>query len=304
MVNKSKGINRGRNVVFFEKNICSNDLLVLFEWLEPLKPSRKIAAWHGCEICYVLEGYVIHVFEEKDDTNEKSEKDGNRTEVKISEGEISLLNYMQTHHVIPSPTGKFISYNFNVEDKNIPKEQAFNLFSAPKISASVISNEIKNYSFLNDIEAWLRGKKNLPQEEVDDYFLNTLATILDCQSPKDQTSAQDQLPRDDSHWLEIRSEIEKNFSRNFSVDELATLAGLSKFHFIRRFKRQFGCTPIEYLHFVRLNRAMHLLLTGTKNVEDVAYEVGFNDVSFFVHKFKDFYGKPPSLIKRATSPIA
>jgi AraC family transcriptional regulator len=94
----------------------------------------------------------------------------------------------------------------------------------------------------------------------------------------------------------VRKCLEASYSEAHTIDDLAELAQLSRFHFIRKFKRHFGCTPFEYLHFVRMNRAMQMLVSGNFKVTDVALEVGFNDISFFLYKFKQHYGKSPGQV--------
>jgi hypothetical protein len=113
--------------IFAERRVRTHDLLAYFKWSNPIPPSRKIAAWHGCEICFVLEGHVIHEFFGANDESLES--------VTIRAGEVSLLNYMEPHRNEASKTGAFISYNINLADHSIPTERAYKLFNAHKVVA-------------------------------------------------------------------------------------------------------------------------------------------------------------------------
>jgi len=62
-------------------------------------------------------------------------------------------------------------------------------------------------------------------------------------------------------------------------------AGLSPFHFLRLFTRVLGVTPHQYLVRSRLRRAARLLAEGDRPVTDIAYDVGFGDLSNFVRTF-------------------
>ena len=81
---------------------------------------------------------------------------------------------------------------------------------------------------------------------------------------------------------------------------MADAAGLSAFHFLRLFMRVLGVTPHQYLLRARLRRAARLLAEDdTRSITDVAYDVGFNDVSNFVRSFHRAAGVPPRMFRRA-----
>jgi AraC-like DNA-binding protein len=77
-----------------------------------------------------------------------------------------------------------------------------------------------------------------------------------------------------------------------SLQELASHAGLSPFHFLREFRKRYGSPPHTYQLQQRVNVAKRLLANG-KPIADVATEVGFADQSHFTRKFKSFVGATP-----------
>ena len=79
----------------------------------------------------------------------------------------------------------------------------------------------------------------------------------------------------------------------------AAEAGLSPFHFLRLFSRVLGVTPHQYLVRSRLRRAARLLADGVPSVTDVAFEVGFGDLSNFVRTFHRAAGVSPGRFRRA-----
>jgi AraC-like DNA-binding protein len=77
-----------------------------------------------------------------------------------------------------------------------------------------------------------------------------------------------------------------------SLEDVATQAGLSPFHFLRVFRSVLGVTPHQYLVRSRLRHAARLLATDLA-ITDIAYGVGFGDLSNFVRTFQRAAGVSP-----------
>ena len=85
---------------------------------------------------------------------------------------------------------------------------------------------------------------------------------------------------------------------NVSVEELATMMGLSRVQMYRKVKALTGNTPVDLLRKARLSRAKELL-TGTQlTVSEIAYQVGFASPSYFTKCYKDEYGVVPGEDRR------
>ncbi len=106
-------------------------------------------------------------------------------------------------------------------------------------------------------------------------------------------------PREVARVAEAARAIEAA-SDDESLD-LATLAGvarLSKFHFLRVFRRAVGATPHQYLTATRLRRAAARLRETSASVTAIAYDCGFGDLSTFNTRFRAAFGKTPSEYRR------
>ncbi|MCB0446543.1 MAG: response regulator, partial [Gelidibacter sp.] len=89
--------------------------------------------------------------------------------------------------------------------------------------------------------------------------------------------------------------LEKQISNaEFSIDDFAKAIGMSRMQLHRKLKSLLGVSATEFLRSERLKAAANLLKKGNHNVSDVAYSVGFNDVSYFSKCFKDMYQLTPS----------
>jgi AraC-like DNA-binding protein len=94
-------------------------------------------------------------------------------------------------------------------------------------------------------------------------------------------------------WLDERAH------EPIALDDAAREVGVSPFHFLRLFSRALGVTPHQYLVGARLRRAARLLAEGDRTVTDVAFEVGFGDVSNFVRTFQRAAGVSPGRFRRS-----
>jgi len=96
----------------------------------------------------------------------------------------------------------------------------------------------------------------------------------------------------------IRELAHTDALKTVTLDELAGVAGLSKYHFLREFDRFVGMTPGGYLRTMRLCHAARLLRTTDRPIADVAQAAGFSDHPSFSRAFRRAFGLPPSAYRR------
>lgn len=80
--------------------------------------------------------------------------------------------------------------------------------------------------------------------------------------------------------------IQENFYKPISINEISKMIGFSEHYFCRFFKKRTGLTCVEYINTYRINQAVRLLLECDKPIIEIAFEVGFEDLSYFIRVFK------------------
>jgi len=104
---------------------------------------------------------------------------------------------------------------------------------------------------------------------------------------------QGQKNHQDTDILKIQEYIESNYSDKITVDQLADKISVSRRTFERRFKNATDNTVIHYLQRVKVEAAKRSLESTRKNVNEVMYDVGYNDTKAFRSVFKKITGLTP-----------
>lgn len=100
-------------------------------------------------------------------------------------------------------------------------------------------------------------------------------------------------PRDQQRIQSTMGYIQSHFAEPCTLEALAGLAGLSRYHFIRSFRNATGQSPIQYLISMRVRAAADWLLTTSAPIAQVALDVGFNDISHFYACFRSAFHCTP-----------
>ncbi|WP_281815490.1 helix-turn-helix domain-containing protein [Vallitalea longa] len=93
--------------------------------------------------------------------------------------------------------------------------------------------------------------------------------------------------------------IELHYREKITLEKAAFMANKSYYYFSRFFKKVTGSNFKEYIDFVRICEAEKLFLNKDMNISQVAYEVGYNNISSFNRVYKRIRGYSPSKIKKA-----
>ena len=113
-----------------------------------------------------------------------------------------------------------------------------------------------------------------------------------------RVSEPEEMSRRFHELLPVVTHIEKNFSDNISMSDMAARVNLSATHFNRRFQQLLRMTPTQYLRTVRVQAARRALTESSRSLAAIAAEVGFTDQSHFTKRFREVTGLTPKEYRR------
>ncbi len=100
---------------------------------------------------------------------------------------------------------------------------------------------------------------------------------------------------EDAFIRKVRQIIEENMSdEDFAMPQLCQILSMSRSQLLRKMKALVDISPSDFIRSHRLNKAKTMLETSTLSVSEVAYKVGYKDVSHFSRSFREQFGVSPS----------
>jgi AraC-like DNA-binding protein len=145
-------------------------------------------------------------------------------------------------------------------------------------------------------QAVLDGRSDLGLDEVGIWLTARFARVV-----SGHTSAPVQVnARDRRRAVEAALWIDAHCHEEIALDDAAREVGLSEFHFLRLFTHALGVTPKQYIIRSRLRRAARRLAEDTRPITEIAFDVGFGDLSNFVRTFHRAAGVSPRQFRQAS----
>jgi AraC-like DNA-binding protein len=89
-----------------------------------------------------------------------------------------------------------------------------------------------------------------------------------------------------------------NVSSPIGVEDLATIAGIGRFHFSRLFSKWYGIPPSVFLREIRIEKAVRLLQTERLTIKEVSERCGFSDSSYFCKVFRNEMNVSPEVFRK------
>jgi AraC-like DNA-binding protein len=145
-------------------------------------------------------------------------------------------------------------------------------------------------------QAAATGRSDIGLDEVGAAFAARFVEVASGRAQKPTRA----LARDRRRAVEAALWIDAHSHQPINLQRAAGEAGLSPFHFLRLFSDVLGVTPHQYLVRSRLRHAARLLADDGRPITDVAFEVGFGDLSNFVRTFHRAAGFSPRAFRQAS----
>ena len=129
--------------------------------------------------------------------------------------------------------------------------------------------------------------KHLLQLKFEELLLNIFTR------PLHREVAQYMASLNKSQSVHLEQVMEANFAYNLKLEQYADLCHMSLSSFKRAFSSHYGTSPGKWLSGKRLDFASHLLRTTEKNINEIAFDSGFEDSSTFIRAFKQKFAATP-----------
>jgi AraC family transcriptional regulator len=144
-------------------------------------------------------------------------------------------------------------------------------------------------------QAAAEGSSNVGLDEVGMLFAARFVEVVSGRKRQPQQARASDRRRavEAALWMDGHSH------EPIDLDTVADEAGLSSFHFLRLFSKVLGVTPHQYLIRSRLRHAAGLLADGARSITEIAFDVGFGDLSNFVRTFHRAARVSPGAFRQA-----
>lgn len=109
---------------------------------------------------------------------------------------------------------------------------------------------------------------------------------------------QSKIEMEDNRIAKTVLYIRKHLNEAIELEKLAEISCLSKDHFIRLFKKELGTTPLQYINQKKIEKAQLLLITEELAVKEIAFQLAFDDYSYFNRLLKKTTGVTPQEYRR------
>jgi len=161
------------------------------------------------------------------------------------------------------------------------RAEVWRIGSAPPLPELMVLGELA--------QAAADGRSDVGLDEVGQVFASRFVEVVSGRPHKPVATA----ARDRRRAVETALWIDAHSHQQIDLEQAAGQAGISPFHFLRLFSSVLGVTPHQYLVRSRLRHAARLLADNDISITDVAYDVGFGDLSNFVRTFHRAAGVSP-----------
>ncbi len=140
-------------------------------------------------------------------------------------------------------------------------------------------------------------EKVSPTKELFQTKLLELLFLLDTLDNKEKLRLFLTAENEDNTKRNIKYIMKEHGGTNLSIKDLAVISGRSQSSFIRDFKRQYGCTPNQWLKEQRLEKAHTMIKETSLSITEIGLEIGYENTSHFIKAFKEKYGHTPKQIR-------
>ncbi len=214
-------------------------------------------------------------------------------EYDIKEGDIFFFNPSVSHEYFPIDkdwTVLWVVFD-GANAENIVKYFDLGEYSVKRTDDDAYKKLRQMYESLYDIYI-VTGKYEF---ELTMTVFRMLEEISKCENIICRNKEADKIDR--RGFNPAVSFIKDHYMEFLTLDDIVKQCNLSKNHFTRLFKKEYGVTPMVYLNRYRVSVAKFVLATTIETVDEIAIKAGFSNTSYFCAVFKKFEGCTPTVYR-------
>ena len=205
-------------------------------------------------------------------------------------GGVILINPGQIHSGVPGGKGEmgFITAHFSLDTMTgFTKDFTPRFNSLPEFSVTILEEPLISGLIKHLFNALLSSGDDLEKEAV----LVSSFHLLFSKYGRTKTGNRDGRLRHQP-VIKAREMLACELDRKITLKEVAQSVGLSRYHFLRTFKRETGTSPHQFRMLKRLEKAKAMLAHGVPPAR-TALATGFSDQSHFSNAFRRYFGTTP-----------
>jgi len=282
------------------ENTTRGDLLFPFQHYEMTTDNCNIFVpyhWHDeTEIILVMEGQVALLL------------DG--VNYLLDEGDIAFINAKQLHQ-FTSLTSKLVyyAYVFPMGSLQFSKEDITQtsilepLFRQELCFPPTLSQTAACYASVRDLIRQIISSNERHEESYQLLTKAYLYEIIGLLSQNNLLTRKLRPSRELDTCRRILLYIQEHYAEPISIRSISAYLCMSSNYFSAYFTRHFGRGFVDFLTHYRIEKACVLLASGDINVTQAALQTGFENISYFIKKFKLVTGTTPAAYKRKTAAL-
>ena len=207
----------------------------------------------------------------------------------VSPGDIVMINPYVTHRIMHSESCRC---HCLIVDKSF---LMLNGIDQNEFRLDELIKDERAAELFMSVEAAYRCEGALRTAEIRAAVISFVLYVYRTHSAIARDEKSPEPPRDEIIERTERAikYINGRLSSRLTVEEIAKHLHISKYHFLRQFKRVTGMTVIGYVRSMRCEYAKRLLSSGIHTVKEAALLAGFDNASYFTATFKEYVGMTP-----------
>ena len=220
-------------------------------------------------------------------------------------GDIAIVNPYEIHTTvnIDQHSGRYyliiVGLDFLNEVNQAALDLRYNFIGKSKKIQNLIQGDTRLQAIILRVVEELTGKEENYRLAVQNLMSEFFVLLF---RKYENKSYAEKFESENVKYVELispaLSKMHVDYAKKFTLEELAELCSVSKYHFCRMFKRAMNVTPVQYLTEYRVGLAEAMLKGTKKSVSDVAWQCGFDDESYFSRCYKKIKGVSPMNVRK------